>query len=190
MKREYFIGIVPPEDYLKRIEEFQGKWNERTGVEPHVTLKAQGGLSANQEWIEKVKEVCKTVKAFQMTLDRPAYFGDSVLYLPVRSDELVELHHLLVETISPPNHLIKQYFERDDFVPHLTLGKEKYGGGISNGVSKEDLKEMENQARIELAPYPTCEVTFIRIYELNVAEQKYEKLLDVSLGNETDRSVK
>lgn len=182
MQKEYFIGIVPPEDYLSRIEEFQSKWIERSGVEPHVTLKAQGGLSADREWIEKVKDVCVNVKPFQMTLDRPAYFGDSVLYLQVRSEELVELHHRLVEVISPPNDVVKTYFEGDEFVPHLTLGKEEYGGGISKGVSKQDLKEMEQQVQENLTPYPTFEVDFIRIYELNKSERKYEKLQDIALG--------
>ena len=26
MKKEYFIGIVPPEEYIERIEHFQRKW--------------------------------------------------------------------------------------------------------------------------------------------------------------------
>ncbi|MCA0987439.1 2'-5' RNA ligase family protein [Guptibacillus algicola] len=187
MKKDYFIGIVPPEDYLSRIEEFQSKWIERSGVEPHVTLKAQGGLSANREWIEKVEDVCANVRPFQVTLDHPAYFGESVLYLQVQSEELVELHHRLVEVISPSNDLIKQYFEGEEFIPHLTLGKEEYGGGISKGVSKQDLKEMEQQAEGNLTPYPSFEVDFIRIYELNVSERKYEKLQDLALGK--DRSV-
>jgi hypothetical protein len=35
-----------------------------------------------------------------------------------------------VQEISPSEDLIKQYFELDDFVPHLTLGKEQDGGNI------------------------------------------------------------
>lgn len=182
MDRAYFIGIVPPEGYLKRIQHFQNKWNEHTGVEPHITLKAQGGLTADREWVEKVKEVCSKSTPFQLTLEGPAYFGDIVLYLQVRSHELIELHHQLVRAVSPSNEMIKQYFEGEDFVPHLTLAKETYSGGISKGVSRSDLKEMEKKAKEELTSYPTFDVTFIRIYELNADERKYEPLLDVPLG--------
>ncbi|MHC8521039.1 hypothetical protein ACPJHQ_06580 [Rossellomorea sp. H39__3] len=42
MKKEYFIGIVPPEEYLERVQQFQNRWMGNVGVEPHITLKAQG----------------------------------------------------------------------------------------------------------------------------------------------------
>jgi hypothetical protein len=79
--------------------------------------------------------------------------------------------------------VIKKYFELDDFVPHLTLGKEQYGGNISTGLSKEDLKAMERLADKELTPYPAFEVDFIRVYELNVEKQRYDAFLDITLGN-------
>ncbi|WP_277347135.1 hypothetical protein [Psychrobacillus sp. BL-248-WT-3] len=41
---------------------------------------------------------------------------------------------------------------------------------------------MEQLANIELTPYPNFEVKFIRIYELNIEEQRYEKYLDVPLS--------
>ncbi|WP_371932625.1 hypothetical protein [Bacillus carboniphilus] len=46
MKVEYFIGIVPPEEYLERVELFQNKWIKQSDVEPHITLKAQGGINS------------------------------------------------------------------------------------------------------------------------------------------------
>jgi 2'-5' RNA ligase len=57
MEKEYFIGIVPPKEYLDRIEQFQRKWIKHLGVEPHITLKAQGGLTLDKTWINKVKKV-------------------------------------------------------------------------------------------------------------------------------------
>lgn len=48
VNKEYFIGIVPPKEYLKRIELFQTKWMNHLGVEPHITLKAQGGLTPDK----------------------------------------------------------------------------------------------------------------------------------------------
>jgi 2'-5' RNA ligase len=91
MKVEYFIGIVPPEEYLKRIENFQRKGINNLGVEPHITLKAQGGLTPDKKWIDKVK-VCKNFKPFQISLDKPMYFGDNMLYLSVKSNELQNLY--------------------------------------------------------------------------------------------------
>ena len=45
MTPPYFIGIAPPAEYLERVEHFQRKWMNFLFVEPHVTLKAQGGLT-------------------------------------------------------------------------------------------------------------------------------------------------
>ncbi|WP_335872274.1 2'-5' RNA ligase family protein [Bacillus sp. 2205SS5-2] len=181
MKEEYFIGIVPPEEYLERIENFQRRWIPFLGVEPHITLKAQGGLTQEEKWIDKIQRVCQKFKPFEVSLEKPTYFGDTILYLSVSSHNLHELHKEIVQEISPSEELIKQYFELEDFVPHLTLGKENYGGNISTGLSKIELKSMEELAEKQLTPYPDFVVNFIRIYQLNIVEQRYEKYLDISL---------
>lgn len=183
VKKEYFIGIVPPEEYMERIEHFQRKWMNLLGVEPHITLKSQGGLTPDKEWIDKIKEVCENFKSFHLSLDKPMYFGNTILYLSVNSNDLHNLHREIVREISPSDDLIPQYFELDDFIPHLTLGKEAYGGSISTGMSKQELNDMEKLVEKELTPYPTFEVTFIRIYELNNEVQRYEKYLDIPLRN-------
>ena len=185
MKVEYFIGIVPPEDYLTKIVQFQSKWISEFGVEPHITLKAQGGLTPDKTWINKVQRVCENFQPLQVSLGKPMYFGDNILYLSVNSNELHQLHHKIVQEISPSEKLIKQYFEQDAFVPHLTLGKEQYGGNISTGLSKKELKEMESLADIELTPYPEFGVDFIRVYQLNNEKHRYEKYLDFTLGKGT-----
>ena len=41
---------------------------------------------------------------------------------------------------------------------------------------------MEKLAVKELTPYPSFEVDFIRIYELNIEKQRYETYLDIYLG--------
>ena len=181
MEVKYFIGIVPPQEYLKRIVNFQSRWINTLGVEPHITLKAQGGLSVDKKWIQKVIDVCDNYKPFQLKLGAPKYFGNTILYLSVHSNSLHELHNRIVKTISPSEELIKQYFELNDFVPHLTLGKEQYGSDISTGISKVELKEMEKLAEKELTPYPTFEVNSIRVYELNIEKNRYEKYMDIYL---------
>ena len=177
MEKEYFIGIVPPKGYLEQIEQLQRKWIKHLGVEPHITLKAQGGLTLDEKWIDKVKKVCENFEPFQMSLDKPMYFGDHILYLSVNSTNLLDLHQKIVREISPSVDLIKKYFELDDFVPHLTLGK------VQNGLSVQELRDMEKLAENELTPYPNFEVDFIRIYELSIEKQRYEKYLDISLVN-------
>ena len=178
MKKEYFIGIVPPERYAERIVSLQGKWMMKLAVEPHITLKAQGGLSQDKKWINKVKKVCENYKTFQISLDKPKFFGDNILYLSVNSDDLYVLHQKIVREISPSDELIKRYFELDDFVPHLTLGKEQYG------IKKQDLKDMEKSAEKELTPYSIFKVDFIRVYELNTETKRYEKYIDIPLKKE------
>jgi hypothetical protein len=42
VKIEYFIGIVQPEEYMARIEDFSKKWMNYLGVEPHITLNTRG----------------------------------------------------------------------------------------------------------------------------------------------------
>ena len=97
MKVEYFIGIVPPKEYLERIVHFQSNWIKQSGVEPHITLKAQGGLTPDKKWIGKVQKVCDTFKPFQVSLDKPKFFGDNILYLSVNSSYLHKLHQEIVQ---------------------------------------------------------------------------------------------
>lgn len=52
---QYFIGIVPPDEYLERIVSFQKRWSSNglpDVVEPHVTVKAQSGLTLDMAWLE------------------------------------------------------------------------------------------------------------------------------------------
>lgn len=176
MPNQYFIGITPPHDYLTKVEHFQRKWINFLGVEPHITLKAQGGLTSDKKWIEKVENVCKRIQPFMLTLSKPHYFGANILYLSVTCDQLFPLHEAIVKAISPPEELIKHYFELDDYVGHLTLGKEQYG------ISKSALKDMELLAEKELSPYPTFKVKSIRIYELKLNSKRYEPYVDLPLG--------
>ncbi|AJD90249.1 2'-5' RNA ligase [Jeotgalibacillus malaysiensis] len=182
MKVEYLIGIVPPVDYLKRIKHFQNKWARQSSIEPHITVKAQGGLTPDLQWLEQVKQVCKEAKPFQVDLGKPDEFGDHSLHLSVNSDGLVQLHQRLVHEISPSDDLIKQYFELDAFVPHLTLGKMQNCVELLNGQNEQKLQQLKKIADEELTPYPVFNVNFIRIYELNFETYRCEKFEDISLG--------
>lgn len=174
---QFFIGIVPPEEYKHSIMKFQQKWkNHRitNAVEPHLTLKAQGGLAPDKKWIDEIKKVCKTFPSFSVTISKPEFFGEDILYLSVKSPELLKLHETIIHVVSPSEELIKKYYELKDFIPHITLGKVYYG------LSKNDLIEMKALAEKELSPYPTFKVSVVRIYA-EVSPGKYKKYMDLQL---------
>nr|WP_245345404.1 2'-5' RNA ligase family protein [Halobacillus andaensis] len=160
-----------------RVIEFQQNWKNHSiteVVEPHITLKAQGGLTTDEKWLSEVKEVCDHFHSFQVSLGPPKFFGDDILYLRAVSSELYNLHNHMVSAISPSADLIKKYYELDDFVPHMTLGKTSYG------LTKQELKEMAKSAEEELGPFPTVDVTFVRVYRERKPNQ-YIKLVDLPL---------
>ena len=151
------------------------------GEEPHITLKAQGGLSLDRKWLDGVKGVASRFRPFSSSLGEPAYFGETILYLTVHSPDLFDLHREVVQAVSPSQEEIRQYFELEAFVPHLTLEKELYPSSIREGVDKPELEVMEQQAKRELVPYPRFDVTSIRVYELNTEKKQYEPLIDLPL---------
>ena len=174
---QYFIGIVPPDEYKEKIIKVQQRWENNLlvdVVEPHITVKAQGGLTADLEWIEKLKKVCANFSTFNVSLNQPMFFGESVLFLGVSSEKIFELHQKIVNAISPDNELIKKYMELDNYVPHLTMGQTHWG------LSSKELKTMAKITEKELSPYPTFEVNFIRIYQ-EIETNKYVKYLDIPL---------
>ncbi|MBP1997026.1 2'-5' RNA ligase [Paenibacillus eucommiae] len=60
---QYFLGIVPPNEYKEQIVKFQNRWSSNRildVVEPHVTVKAQGGLNQDLVWMNKIKETCSS----------------------------------------------------------------------------------------------------------------------------------
>ena len=174
---QFLIAVVPPESYKKKVIEFQKQWKNNSisdVIEPHITVKAQGGLTENKEWINQVEKVCENFNSFQVTLNKPQFFGDSVVFLSVESKEIYDLHKELVRVVSPNNDLVKRYMELDDYVPHFTLGQTFWG------LTSLELKEMSKKAEVELVPFPTFDANFIRIYQ-EIESNKYIKYLDLPL---------
>ncbi|WP_456278983.1 2'-5' RNA ligase family protein [Bacillus sp. AK128] len=174
---QFFIGIVPPEEYKEKIKKFQRNWASNSlpdVVEPHITVKAQGGLNTEKNWLKEVEKICQGTSPFKLTLNKPAFFGEVVMYLTVDCREIYELHRKIVNVISPGNELIKKYLELEHYVPHLTLGQTNWG------LTNLELKEMARIAEEELSPYPTFIIDFLRVYQ-EVEPHKYRKLLDIQL---------
>lgn len=174
----YFIGIVPPEQELNRLKDFRNQWPANRideMVEPHITLKAQGGLTADESWLDGVKQTAAEFPAFEIELGEPRFFGEDILYLSMESPEVEQLHRVLVETIGITPEHIEQYFEMDHFLAHMTLAKTAYG------MSREELREMAAAAPQQLAPNPAFAVESIRVYRKAASQDGYVKYVDLPL---------
>lgn len=154
---EYFIGIVPPVECRKRIRHFRERWHSARHVvtEPHITVKAQGGLTEDLAW---VRHVCSAIDPFAVTLEEPRGFGETVVYLNVYAPGLMTVHKRLVETMSLSVETLQHYFEGDLYVPHLTLGQSAWG------MTQGELREMYRQARVELASLGTFTAFGLQIF--------------------------
>lgn len=178
---QYFIGIVPPEDYFNRIVDFQSIWSNNgivNSVEPHITVKMPNGLTHDKKWINEVEKVCENFSGFNIQIGEPNFYGTRVLHLTVISNELHKLHEKIVNVINPPRDSIKENYEMDGYTPHISLGITDFG------ISYEELLEMQKQARIELYPYPKFKAESIRIYEQKDQNSKYIGIKDIYLGKE------
>jgi 2'-5' RNA ligase len=177
---EYLIGIVPTEGYLQRVSEFQRRWPANRLVhivEPHVTIKAQAGLTEDLGWLQQVQAVCTATRPFELAFGEPGWFGEQVLFLSVQSEMFYPLHHALVERVNPSEELRKRYYEGDEFHAHLTLGI------AGQGVTVMELQEMERLANVELLPAPRFQVEFLRVYQYDGSpEGGYRKMMDIPLG--------
>ncbi|MCG7381434.1 2'-5' RNA ligase family protein [Paenibacillus sp. ACRRY] len=175
---KYFIGITPPDEYKEKIVVFRDRWSSsylNDVAEPHITVKAQGGLHGDLKWLEKVRQTCDSIQTFSLTLSVPGSFGSEVLFLSVETEKVIDLHRRLVNVISPSQELVDRYFEMDKYHPHLTLGQTNWG------LKETEIHEMEMLAINELAPYPTFNVHFVRVYK-EVKPNQYVPFVDIPLG--------
>lgn len=175
---QYFIGIVPPDEYKEQVASFRNQWASnrlRDVVEPHITVKAQSGLTEDMRWLENVRITCSSFQSFQLTISEPATFGTAVTFLSVESKEIYDLHKLLVVTVSPSPELIKRYLELDRYHPHLTLGQTYWG------MTETEIEEMKLAAKDALALFPTFDVKYVRIYK-EVKPNVYVPFEDIHLA--------
>jgi 2'-5' RNA ligase len=175
---QFFVGIVPPNDYKEKIIEFQKKWKSNhmwKVAEPHITVKAQSGLGTDLVWLDNIKRVCASFPRFQVSLGQPETFDVAVAYLSVHSAHLRDFHERLVSAVSPPPEIMKRYMEMDRFVPHLTLGQTHWG------MKSQEIVDMKESASVELAPFPTFTVDFVRVYH-EIEKDIYVPYEDIELA--------
>jgi 2'-5' RNA ligase len=173
----FFIGITPSEEIKRKIISFQGSFPKNgvpKSVEPHITVKSQGGLTEEKTWLSRVELALKSFKNFEISFEEVDSFSDDVIFLkPSFSQELLDLHKRLFEAVGPYKDPGNTYFENDQYHPHLTLG------GTRWGMTKKELIEMKKSAQKELISQSSFQVNFIRIYKEDLKNQSWEKLLDI-----------
>lgn len=175
---QYFIGIVPPKETQDKVVDFQRR-NRRNlypkQVEPHITIKAQGGLSADELWLPAVREAVKNFKSFEVGFGGIGYFDDRVLWIEAKSDELFKLQEALVKAVNPPEEIVKEYHE-DKFHSHMTLGIR------DKKFADADLLLAGEVAKKELTNLPSFKAEFVRVYRRSEFGP-YLKMEDIPFGN-------
>lgn len=177
---KFFLGIVPPLVTKERILNFQKSFPTNMVPffnEPHITIKAPGGLTEDKSWLLKTMVLIGDYPRFQIKFDAVESFEDQVLFLkPQRTEELINLHLKLVSLLNPDEETNKTFFEGDLYEPHLTLGK-----GGESGMSSEDFQNMKKRLEFELQDIPPFQVDFVRVYQKDLSGDPYIKLLDIPL---------
>ena len=110
----FFVGVLPPPELSARIL----AWQRALGhviTTPHITLKAPGGLNAQQALA--CREVCRRTPPFDLWLGGVQTFRGRVIYLAASGKGLSALHAALVAAVGTP----AGEFELDNYHPHLTL---------------------------------------------------------------------
>ncbi len=146
---KYFIGIPVPYSYKNKIEMLRAEARFLT-TEPHITLVPPPALPDDDSFIEKVVEVCKNTKRFKVRLDNLEQFGDRVLYVGVKSPELIVLYDKIYEALNLEK-------EKRGYTPHLTVVKQRPRRPV-------DLETIRKKAEKRLSPYPEYTLNSIIVY--------------------------
>lgn len=157
---EYGIAIIPPSNISCEISTIQNLFGNN-GIEPHITVKAQGGLTPDLDWLKEIRRIASSFQPFKVTLSQAETFGNDVVYISVISLELIQLHNEIISRISPPQNIIEQYYEGDQFTPHLTLGM------VRNGFDYNDFPEMKNMTDKFAKDGVSFTADFLRVYQLD-----------------------
>ena len=173
---EYFMGLVPPQVILNEIAGIQRRYGDNR-AEPHITVKAQGGPAPDEIWLAEVEKAARTFEPFLVELIQNGSFRNEIVFFSVESPQLIRLHREIVQRINPSQELLNQYFEKDLYVPHLTIGQ------ASHGYSPEDLNAMRKLADGMVSSRAIVfTAEFLKIYYKSGEASDYQKLKDVKLG--------
>jgi 2'-5' RNA ligase len=175
----YFLGVVPPEPLLTRIEEFRGRWDHpHHHVEPHVTLKIPFAWDQDaMAFLAPVRWACREAGPFDIRLGPTARFPEArVLYLAVEGSGIRALHLTVLGALAPFVPADPLSHEGEGYSPHLTLAVGRFG------IDSAGLDAMEEAARFEIARLPAFTVESLRCYRRERPEDPWETFSDIPLG--------
>lgn len=171
---KYFIGIVPPDDIYQKVLSIQNQFGDNR-LEPHITLRPPVTVTDEAAWIKAIETVCNSLPALEISLPKTGNFGNRVLFIDVRSQQLESLHKLLINAIKPFEQQENGPVENRAFNPHLTLGR------LWCGFTKQDFAAMKILADEYLSQEPKVfNANFVRLYYKPASQGRYQTLQDVS----------
>jgi len=180
----YFLGILVPTDYAKRIEALRrefAEWALRPQrSQPHISVKGSAGLDDDPEILTTIEEIVGRTPPFSIRLGDPAVFeGEPVLYLSVKSPGCSKLNRALIDTIAARTGAEMHPLEASGWIPHLTIIR-----------LKPDLlpryPEILSATAASLSPYPTFTVDSLRMYRQEVDEGPWIPFRDFALSGRTE----
>ncbi|HNZ83554.1 MAG TPA: 2'-5' RNA ligase family protein [Sedimentibacter sp.] len=164
---KYFIGVPIPKSYKNKIEMLRAEFRFLT-TEPHITLVPPPALPDEDDFVEKVVNVCKTIEPFDIRLEGLDQFATRVLYVSVDSPGLIDLYKKIYENLG-----LQQ--ERRGFTPHLTVVKQRQGRPV-------DIDSIRKRAEIKLIPYPEYTLNSITVYHQPKEHSIYVPYMEIPLG--------
>ncbi len=176
-----FIGIVPPPGISEAISHFAGAFGCRPGWPPHITVKAQPGLTCDLGWLESVQEACRTHAVIAAKLGGPIMLGESVLCLHVQSPTIEAVHRTILNTINPSPEERARFFEGDLYFPHLTLAMR------GEAIDGAKLRAMQQQAA-GLGPFPCFAASELVVFCID-SQGTYQRVAGIQLGAEGTRPL-
>ncbi len=176
----YFIGIPVPEQIASKFRNFQERFQEKTLpvlAESHITIKAPCGLLDNESWLNKTKDTLAALKPFKISLEGFETFNNTVLYLKAEPHQtFFDIHSAIVEQINYGPELRMKYFEKEHYIPHMTLIHKKIH--MDNRIFSE-IKEL---AINEFSDPMEFLVSLIVIYKQTSLSMPYERYVEIKLN--------
>ncbi len=177
MDNYYFIAISPPDPLYAQVVNFQMGKACRL-VEPHITLKAQGGLVDPPTWAEIVRSICIVTPPFPVEVGGVHSFNKDVIYIDVASPGILSLHHVLLNALRPTEEEILRDHEMEGYVPHLTLAQNIPGWDIDN------FEDVLHEAEARFTNFSKFQCRSVKIYRSAAPHGQYRVFKEYKLGEE------
>lgn len=170
----FFVAVLPPPQVINQIQSFRQKWHYNETSPPHIKVKSSSGLTATEDWIPKIEQICRDFPTFEINLGATATFGSNVLFNTVLCKEIISLHLLLVDAIKPSLQDQKKHYEVTDFIPHLTIVQKNFQ------MTDDQFFNIKQDAEHTLDDYEPFIVPSLHIFSMNLSHT-YTPVLELPL---------